>query len=345
MHKRSGSLVICTLIAFGAAVSAGATALYEIESLDALIDEIVVMERIEDDDAGEIVYHLKRLGDSIDEAIVRLVEHPDFNSSEALADAIALDAARALTEGRLDHAFDCFLGASRLSPTGAKRDVLRLRAAAAAIELGEDERALELAIGVESATQEESIRERASIIGIRAVSHLYGRTDALERIDRLDPGSPLGLYQWFLLGRDDKLRDRITGEFPGSLIAALIDDTTRVRRLLVPSSFLAPFDEAGDYLESVAEDRSSGPETSGEDDTRTVAGLQLGSYRHEPYAVAHRDRLREDGYEATIMRSSDGDHKVIIEFEAMHSRESAGEMLLELRDAGYEGFVRYSLDR
>ncbi len=343
MQKRLGNLVICTLYASLALLPVEATALYEIESLDVLIDKIVAMERIEENDAAEIVYHLKRLSENLDEAIARLSERSEYRPSEALADALALNAARELTAGRIDRALYGFLGASRLTPDNDERDTLRLRAAAAAIEIGEHERALELAISVESEAGEEDIRERASVIGIRAVSHLRGRSDALERIGRLEPRSALGLYQWYLLERNDELHDRIAGSFPDSLIAALIDNTVDVRHLPVPSSFLAPRDEPIDYVDSAEGDRTDKPVIEA-NATGVVAGLQLGSYRHEPYAVAYRERLQDDGYDAAVITSRDGHYQVVIDFKDMRSREYAQELLLELRDAGYEGFVRYSID-
>ncbi len=343
MQKRLNSLVLCVLISSIAIPVVDAVALYEIESLDALLEEILEMERIDEDDASEIVYHLKRLSDNLDEAMVQLAEHPDHRPPEALADALALDAARDLTAGRLDRAVQGFLGASRISTESDKRNTLRLRAAAAAIEVGEHERALELAIAVESDAEKESIRERASVIGIRAVAHLRGRSDALDRIGRLEPVSALGLYQWYLLERNDELYDLLAGEFPDSLIAALIDDSEDVRRLLVPSSFLAPLGESIDYVDSTAEERVD-KYTSEATEAGEVAGLQLGSYRHEPYALAHRDRLQDDGYNAIVTTSSGGHYKVVIDFDGMRSREYAQELLLQLRDAGYEGFVRYSID-
>ena len=342
MQKWLTNLGRCLVFASLVLFPVEADGLYEIESLDVLLDKIANMESIEENDATDIVYHLKRLSENLDEATARLAERSEYRLSESLAGALALNAARELTAGRLDRALHGFLGASRLTPDSDERDKLRLRAAATAIELGEHEQALELAISVESDTDEEDIRERASVIGIRAVSHLRGRSDALERIGRLEPRSALGLYQWYLLERDGELHDRIGGSFPDSLIAALIDDTVDVRHLLVPSSFLAPRDGPIEYVDSTEQDRADKPaiEANG---TRVVAGVQLGSYRHEPYAAAYRERLQDDGYDATVITSRDGHYQVVIDFQGMRSREYAQELLLELRDAGYEGFVRYSI--
>lgn len=338
--------------------TAAAQSFYEAASVEELIESGKNYDKFDDDSVDDFVYHLVRVSDTLEESVGKILEVSALAEyRDMFSEAIEHRAARMLAAGDIAAAFDAFLGASSSATPGRRSDRLALRAAATAIEMGESRKALEIAAEIEGRSEDETVRERASVIGIRALSHERGAEAAIERMERLEPRTPLGLYQWFLLSGDETISERLGEEFGDSIVAAV--SAGSVRRLLLPSSLLAPWDAVnglgvptargssdreashGGSVSARSEDDEAQRDVSGEAGDR-VAGVQLGSFRSSEYAHAQRDNLVDHGYEAVVREDDDGSHKVVIVFDELRERSEAEQLLLRLRDEGFEGFVRTS---
>lgn len=335
--------------------AAFSTELAEFDDLESLTAEIVARQPIEEGSEDEVLHHLDRLSDTFNDAVDLLLEDSDFSGhSEVLSRAMAEEGARMLAASNIAGAYDRFRAAARMAADGSQSDELFLRAAAAAIELGENREALEIAARIEDETENERVRERASVLGIRALAFERSRDDALERIQRLDPASALGLYQWYLLDPESEARTSLEQEYEDSLPTMLLEG--EVSRILLPSALLSSLSGPSDSATMTGEAETSGRtgEDGGGERERTgdaaaelderVAGLQLGSYRTEDYAYRHRDRLEEYGWDAEVVEDGDETHKVILEFSERRDREYAEEQLLRLKEDGFEGFVIRSFE-
>lgn len=293
------------------------------------------------------MYHISRLTTDISGTIRLIRDHDERSFSlETLARRLETEAARSLAATELHEAYELFRAAAMAS-SDERAPELSLRAAAAAIELGEFDDALRIAAEVESLDTDSETQERASVLGIRALWFRDGADSALERMKRLDPRSGVGLYQWYLMGdAPEDVRQRLEDGDEGSLFARVLSG--EVGRPALPNTFLS-----GIIMPARGNDpdRPSGdaPDTSDSevadlDADDTVAGLQLGSYQRREYAEAHSETVNDAGYSSRVETGEDGAHKVLIVFDGGRSRKEAEVKLLRLRDEGFEGFIRVSLD-
>ena len=346
MKFRFSLSVLCFLAC--TAVSAGALTFYEFDSVENLINSLVseYNEALSDETADEVVYHISRLTTDVSGSVRLIAEHEDRGFGlENLAQRLEIEAGRALAATELREAFELFQAAA-IATDDTRSHELSLRAAAVGIELGEFDRAIRLAAEVESQDTEPEIQERASILGLRALWFRDGEEDALERMRRLDPQSEIGLYQWYLMDGDtEEAGQRLETDQHDSLIARVFSG--EVGRPSLPSTFLSGRMPSGRIVgaDSSSERSDEGSSQIADLDAGdTVAGLQLGSYQRLEYAEAHSGNVNEAGYESTVETAEDGTHKVLIVFEEGRSRQEAEEKLLRLRDEGFEGFIRVSLD-
>ncbi|MFW6252820.1 MAG: SPOR domain-containing protein [bacterium] len=258
-------------------------------------------------------------------------------------------ALRALTRRNFPEAIELFENAARASNSVERAQAFMLQSAELLIETGEHRAALERAIVLESAAENQLLRRDASLLGIRALYHLDRAEDAYERIRRLAPTDPTGMFLTAHMARemrDPELSDiieRLLERFPDSLEGALASDSDWISLPALPS-LLFSASRIQDVVETDASTDAS-PEPVPHEATQTsdtdAFGIQLGSFSSSENARRHAQRIRDEGWDVSVDDDTGETFRVLVRFEEALPRSEAELRQLELRDAGFEGFLLF----
>lgn len=248
-------------------------------------------------------------------------------------------ALRALTRRDFADAIDLFASAARASSSVERSQAFTLRSAELLIETGEHRAALERAIVLESAAVNQHIRRDASLLGIRALFHLDRAEDALERILRLDPTDPAGMFLTARMAREvqdpalSEIIERLLERFPDSLEGALATDSDWIALPTVPSHLFS-VSRTQDLSDDV-------PAEALQTASADASGIQLGSFSSSANAHRHAERIRDAGWEVSVEDDAGETFRVLVRFDEALPRSEAERRQLQLRDAGFEGFLLY----
>jgi tetratricopeptide (TPR) repeat protein len=166
------------------------------------------------------------------------------------------------------------------------------------------------------------------------------------------PDSPQPLYQIYLLARELDISDlqtaaeeKLLSAYPAAPETALLKGEARqypdIHSAL--GLFAAPADHDTDTAE--AESTPPAPDLTSED-TETVQreeaeAIQAGSFRDGENAESLRRELEEEGFSATVRTAlvqGNSYHRVLVHIA---SDETTDEVILRLKEAGYEGYPVY----
>lgn len=258
---------------------------------------------------------------------------------------------RALARRDFSEAIERFDAAARGSQSVEQAQSFALRSAALLIEIGEHRSALERAVVLETAAVNNAVRRDASVLGIRALFHLGRTEDAFNRILRLDPDDPAGMFLTAHLAReagDDRLTgllEAIQERFPESLESALAAGADWISLPAVPSHLFSrswSFDALAPSLtEQTPVEDSPAAQVTATTSGSAASGIQLGSFSSEQNADRHASRIQESGWDASVEVNDAGAFRVVIRFESPQRRSDAEQTLLRLRDSGFEGFLLF----
>ncbi len=283
-------------------------------------------------------------------AVVLLILLPVWVSAEDAHENLQQQAYRALARRDFSEAIEGFDAAARGSDSVEQAQSFALRSAALLIEIGEHRSALERAVVLETAAVNNTIRRDASILGIRALFHLGRTDDAFDRILRLDPDDPAGMFLTAYLAReagDDRLADLLEAiheRFPGSLEGALAAGADWISLPTVPSHLFArswSLDALAASVTADPADDSPASQVAATTSSSQATGIQLGSFSSEQNADRHANRIEQSGWDASVEVNDGGAFRVVIRFESPQSRSDAEQTLLRLRDSGFEGFLLF----
>ena len=254
-------------------------------------------------------------------------------------------ALRALTHRDFARATSLFDDAARASEAVDQAQHFALQSAGLLIELGEYRAALERAVVLETAAVNSDIRSRASLLGIRALFHMGRADDALERILRLDPSDPAGLYLTARIARDvddvrgSELVARLLERFPESLEGALASGSDWITAPFVPSRLFQQ-----NRPVEIAEPRQAPEQAAPQSEpaaSNGARGIQIGSFSSRENAVRHANRIQESGWEVQVEENGGGTFRVVLRFDAARPRSEAEQVQLQLREEGFEGFLLF----
>lgn len=260
-------------------------------------------------------------------------------------------ALRALTRRNFPDAIDLFDSAARASSSVERSQAFTLRSSELLIETGEHRAALERAIVLESAAVNQLIRRDASLLGIRALFHLDRAEDAFERILRLDPTDPAGMFLTARVAREvrdpslSEIIERLLERFPDSLEGALATDSDWIALPTVPSHLFS-VSRTQDFLEAAAlPEETASNHVPSEEATHSASaeasGIQLGSFSSSANAHRHAERIRDAGWDVSVEGDAGETFRVLVRFDEALPRSEAEQRQLQLRDAGFEGFLLY----